>query len=425
MRAAVQVVARHADRQCTRPAALAARYRAGSCSGTSNGFVCKACSNQVCGPNQYRSGSCTGTNDGLACLDQPTCTADAEYLVGASPTSAGTCAPCSNARCAPGLKRTGACGGATDGYACVEEATPASTPPTRRSSAPATGPSSSTTTTPTVPKTTGATGAAASGPGAGDTGDAGGGSDSNAAALAAVSVVMALFLVGCVVATAGWWRQHAKWRSLEAALARTKRHKRSTRNAENAVFSEPALPAIPTGGGAGNDEVYAPTSAASSGRPTAAASGDDYAAAAAAAEEYGRLSGARAAYGAATYDAYSPAVDAGIDAAVCTGGTPAGYDGVSAGQIARAEAAVAARGAAAAVVMPQAYAEMSHANGPPVRGADTRAPRARPAKPGSHDGTGAARAAQKKPKKKERAKHGYINDATVFTNQIARPEAVS
>ena len=77
-------------------------YRTGSCgtqsNPTENGYQCRACSHQVCGgPNQWRSGSCSGTSDGYVCASCTECAPghyrSAGCTPGVAPQADSTCTP--------------------------------------------------------------------------------------------------------------------------------------------------------------------------------------------------------------------------------------------------------------------------------------------------------------------------------------------
>ena len=66
-------------------------------------------------PIRYRVGSCSGTTNGFTCKAQPTCPAE-EFLKGSSLTAAGTCTKCANIKCPDEQYRVGSCTGTNDGY---------------------------------------------------------------------------------------------------------------------------------------------------------------------------------------------------------------------------------------------------------------------------------------------------------------------
>ena len=132
---------------CANTSCPAGQYRAGDCSVfTTDGFFCAP--HRTCGTDEYlagegafepgqcapcrhascpdghaRNGTCGARTKGYTCTPvQPTCPAG-EYLRGANATAVGVCTPCSNAECAAGMARSGACEGANDGFVCAVPAT--------------------------------------------------------------------------------------------------------------------------------------------------------------------------------------------------------------------------------------------------------------------------------------------------------------
>ena len=97
-----------------------ARYRAGTCSGTNNGYTCTLCDNTVCtAANAFRIGTCGGvgqaaTTNAYQCKSCLATCAGGQFLKGGcgAETDA-TCAAC-KPTCGPGQTRTGACSTASD-----------------------------------------------------------------------------------------------------------------------------------------------------------------------------------------------------------------------------------------------------------------------------------------------------------------------
>ena len=99
--------------------------------GANSSGHCAPCSNKDCGPAvyRYRAGSCSGTSNLFVCRGQPICPADTSRLVNATATGKGRCestqvatpAPTAPPATAPNEGVPGAGGAATDG--------PAATPP--------------------------------------------------------------------------------------------------------------------------------------------------------------------------------------------------------------------------------------------------------------------------------------------------------
>ena len=96
-------------------------YRAGSCSGSTNGYQCNACSNIACPDNQFRSGECEGTANNYQCN---TCS---NINCGSNQFRSGECAgtannyqcnTCSNINCGNGQFRNGECTGTANNYQC-------------------------------------------------------------------------------------------------------------------------------------------------------------------------------------------------------------------------------------------------------------------------------------------------------------------
>ncbi len=79
---------------CDNAYCRANEYRAGSCSGLSNGYSCHPCSNQQCLENQFQTGFCSGTTDGFSCV------------------------ACNNIACPAEHYRYGDCSGRSNKYAC-------------------------------------------------------------------------------------------------------------------------------------------------------------------------------------------------------------------------------------------------------------------------------------------------------------------
>ena len=118
------------------------QYRAGACAGTTNGYKCTdqpkckggeflkgsspktkgdctKCSFATCpSAGQYRAGDCTGTTNGYTCAAQPKCKGG-EFLKGSSPVSRGACTACSNTQCPTGTYRQGTCATTVDGFTCA------------------------------------------------------------------------------------------------------------------------------------------------------------------------------------------------------------------------------------------------------------------------------------------------------------------
>ena len=129
------LVGRGGCRACDNVVCPTGMSRAGSCSGRTNGYVCRplntppptppptpprttkgtmttngqscsngqfltsrgcsACGNTQCASGQYRSGSCSGTTNGFQCNSQPACRAGQFLRIrGASTTAKGTCTSC-------------------------------------------------------------------------------------------------------------------------------------------------------------------------------------------------------------------------------------------------------------------------------------------------------------------------------------------
>ena len=116
--------------------------------------TCTTCSNPPpCASNEYRDGTCSGTTNGYQCRAQPACSTD-EHLSGSSSTTRGTCTTCSNAACASNEYRGGTCTGTTNGYQCNTTTTTATTTTPTTTTTTATTKTNTTTETTTTTNTT-------------------------------------------------------------------------------------------------------------------------------------------------------------------------------------------------------------------------------------------------------------------------------